>query len=391
MKRPKPLITVGRAIVVLCLLFLLWVMVLRPISPRLGSDPIDLQDGWQLSAPSREGIDEAALLNAIERLLDAPLNVHSVLVERHGHLLAEYYQGGKDRSVYGLISMRRSLGPSDRHDVRSIGKSVTSLLYGIALQQGKVPAVSASVFDAYPELSDLALADKQGITIESLLNMASGLQWQEGGVGLNDELSLFWKSDIARYVLSHGLAVAPNTMFNYNGGGTAILADLISRGTGQALDVYARAQLFEPMGIEDWEWVGDLHGRPMAFNGLRLRPRDLLKLGRLVLNQGQWHGRQLVPKAWIENSMTPLFDTDVRNYRYAYQWWSGTADWHGRSLPWHAGFGNGGQRLYVVPELDLAVVTLAGAYDETPTAIRVSDLIQEIVNCVKPPQQALMR
>ncbi|MBS0225977.1 MAG: serine hydrolase [Proteobacteria bacterium] len=360
-----------------------WVCFLRPVSPRTGPAPAAIGDGWTIATPAGEGIDAAALDRKITALLNAPLNVHGVVVERHGHLVAEYYQGGKDRSVYALFSIRRNFGPQTRQDIRSIGKSVTSLLYGIALRDGKVPAPSTAVLDAYPQLADIATTDKRRITIADLLNMASGLSWKEGSGGLNDELRLFWRKDIPRYVLGHDLATEPNTHFNYNGGGTAILADLISRGTGQPLDAYARNHLFAPMGIQDWSWVNDIHGRPMAFNGLRMRPRDLLKIGRLVLDGGRWNGRQLVPADWIAQSMAAVFATDVRDFRYGHQWWAGTVRWQGQTLDWHGGLGNGGQRLYIIPRLDMAIVTTAGAYDEDATAIRVNDLVQQIVDSVR--------
>jgi CubicO group peptidase (beta-lactamase class C family) len=374
-----------RRIILLALVLAgIWACFLRPMSARTGPLPADAADGWPLGTPPAQGMDGAALDRAITALLDAPLNVHGVVVERHGVLVAEYYQGGKDRSVYALVSTRHSFGPDVRQDIRSIGKSITSLLYGIALQEGKVPALSTAVLAAYPDLADIATPQKQPISIAHLLDMASGLAWSEGEGVVNDELRLFWKGDIPRYVMSHDVAVSPDTAFNYNGGGTAILADLITRGTGQSLDAYARDRLFAPLGIRDWEWVGDLHGRPMAFNGLRMRPRDLLKIGRLVLDQGRWQGRQVVPADWIAQSMQSRFATGIRDFRYGHQWWAGTVQWHGRAIEWHAGFGNGGQRLYVVPDLDLAIVTTAGAYDEMPTAIRVNDLVQQIVDCVNP-------
>lgn len=342
-----------------------------------------LADGWAIATPATQGLDEARLYAIVTALLDAPLNLHSVLVERHGKLVAEYYQGGKDRSVYALVSARHDFGPQIKQDVRSIGKSITGLLYGVAMNEKKVPALSMPVLDAYPALTDLAAADKRRITVADLLNMASGLDWHEGGRGVNDELRLFWKRDIARYVLSHPMKAAPGTTFNYNGGGTAVLADLIQRGTRRSLDAYARSHLFEPLGIRDWEWVHDVHGRPMAFNGLRMRPRDLLKIGRLVLDDGRWQGKQIVPVSWVRQSMTTVLRSDVRDYRYGYQWWGGVAQWHGRGVEWHAGFGNGGQRLYIVPALDMAIVTTAGAYEEEPTAIRVNDLVQQVIDCVE--------
>jgi CubicO group peptidase (beta-lactamase class C family) len=372
-----------RGLVVLATLATIWFCLLRPMSGRTGPEPVTIGDGWKISSPASAGMDDTALRRILSSLLDAPLNVHAVVIERHGRLVAESYQGGKDRSVYALFSIRRSFGPETRQDIRSIGKSVTSLLYGIALRDGAVPSPSTSMLDAYPRLADLATPAKRTITIADLLNMASGLAWTEGSPGLNDELRLFWRKDIPRYVLGHELAVPPDTRFNYNGGGTAILADLITRGTGQPLDAYARDRLFAPMGIRDWSWVADVHGRPMAFNGLRMRPRDLLKIGRLVLDGGRWNGRQLVPADWIAQSMVPAFKTDVRDFRYGHQWWAGTVQWHGQTLDWHGGFGNGGQRLYIIPRLDMAIVTTAGAYDADSTAIRVNDLVQQVVDSVR--------
>ncbi len=321
---------------------------------------------------------------ALRAAMDGPFNLHGIVVERRGHLVAEQYQGGRDRSVYGLFARPHDFGPTVRHDVRSIGKSVTSLLFGIAVQKGIVPKVSTPVLDLYPELAELATPEKKTITLEHLLTMSSGLAWHEGEGFINDEFHLLWKNTPARFVLKHPMATPPGSTFNYNGGGTAILADLISRATGKPFKDFARKELFEPLGIQDWEWVADLHGRAMPFNGLRLRPRDLAKIGRLVLNHGRWQERQLVPEEWIKASLEPRLVTGVSTFRYGYQWWAGTVQWQGKTLSWNAGFGNGGQRLFLVPDLDLVVVTTAGAYGQLVTARRVNQLLQEIVATVKP-------
>ena len=249
-----------------------WFVLLRPLPPRSGPVPATLDDGWRVATPASVGIDDAALQRQVRALLDRPLDVHAVLVARHGRLVSEWYQGGLDRSVYALFSVRHAFGPTQRHDVRSIGKSVTSLLYGIALNEGRVPVPDMPVLDAYPALAGRVAPQARGIRVQHLLDMASGLRWQEGGRGDNDEFKLFWKRDIPAYVFGHPLAQPPGEAFNYNGGGTAVLSDLIARGAGMSLDAYARSRLFAPLGIRDWEWVRDLHGRPMAFNGLRLRP-----------------------------------------------------------------------------------------------------------------------
>jgi CubicO group peptidase (beta-lactamase class C family) len=161
----------------------------------------------------------------------------------------------------------------------------------------------------------------------------------------------------------------PGTVFNYNGGSTQALADLLAGATGTPLPELARTQLFEPLGITEWEWATDLRGRPLAFAGLRLRPRDMAKLGRLVLDDGRWQGRPVVPEAWIGESLRPHISTGSpalsvtdEDAGHGYQWWTGHADANGRRLAWAAAVGNGGQRIYVVPDLDLTVVMTAGEY-----------------------------
>lgn len=373
----------GLVVILLAALASAWWVWLRPVGPRQGPAPVALQDGWTISSPAAEGFDARALERAIGGVLDKPLDVHAVLVERHGRLVSESYQGGMDHSVYALVSIRHDFGPEQLHDVRSVGKSITSLLYGIALGERRVPDLSAYVLDSYPALERIASPPSRAIRIQNLLDMSSGLDWREGEPGRDDELRLFWKRDVPGYVLSRRVVNAPGTAFNYDGGGTAVLADLITRGAGMPLDAYARQRLFAPMAITHWTWIKDLHGRPMAFNGLRMRPRDLLKVGRLVLAHGQWDGRQLVPAAWIDRSMQPHLATGVSDFRYGSQWWGGSVRWHGQPVAWHAAFGNGGQRLFVLPALDLAIVTTAGTYDQLTTAIAVNRLVQSVVDSVR--------
>ena len=161
-----------------------------------------------------------------------------------------------------------------------------------------------------------------------------------------------------------------------------MLADILTRVTGTPLRDFARTALFEPLGITDWEWVADLHGRPMAFTGLRLRPRDMAKLGRLVLNHGQWRGRQLVPADWIAASLQPRISTGFGGLQYGYLWWTGTVAWKGQQLPWSAAFGNGGQRIFILPALDLTVVITSGAYGDGRAASRVNAYFRDIVAAV---------
>src|SRR5262249_5599421 len=198
----------------------------------------------------------------------------------------------------------------------------------------------------------------------------------------NDETRLYWDWAPDPFVLSRPMAAPAGSRFNYSGGGTTLVADVLVRATKQPLRDLARGALFTRLGIEDWEWVGDLYRRPLAFAGLRQRPRDLRKIGRMLLDHGQWHGQQIMPAEWVAESLRPRVTTD-RGPHYGYQWWAGSLDRLGRELSWSAGFGNGGQRLFVVPDLDVAIVITAGAYNDPAIAGTVRRLFEQIIAAVQ--------
>ena len=111
----------------------------------------------------------------------------------------------------------------------------------------------------------------------------------------------------------------------------------------------------------DYEWIQHDNGGPIASSGLRLRPRDLAKIGSLYLNGGRWRERTIVSEAWTQQSTSPHVTVDAK-YRYGYQWWIGASQVGGRTINWAAAVGNGGQRVFVFPSLELLVVCTAGDY-----------------------------
>jgi CubicO group peptidase (beta-lactamase class C family) len=142
---------------------------------------------------------------------------------------------------------------------------------------------------------------------------------------------------------------------------TALLGAVVRKTTGQALDQFAREALLGPLGITDFEWIGLTGKPPAAASGARMRPRDMAKPGQVVLAKGQWNGREIVPASWIAESTAPHI-TGSGIYFYGYQWWLGRTLHDRREIKWIGGMGLGGQRIFVVPEFDLVVVTTAGMY-----------------------------
>ena len=345
--------------------------------------PAALADGWRVAPdPAAAGFDPERLCAALQSFIDSPANLHGLVIERGGALIAEQYREGPDARTYSLFSRSTAFDAQTLHDARSITKSVVGLLWGIAQSDGAVPPLGAALIDQFPQLADLRNGGRERITVEDALAMRSGLDWDESGSYRswnNDEHGLLWRSDQARYVFDRPMAAPAGTRFNYNGGLPAVLGLLLARNTGVSLPEYAREHLFQPMGITDWEWLRDLQGRPMAYSGLRLRPRDLARIGRMVLDGGRWQGRQVVPASWIAASLAP----HVPSGEYGYFWWRGVLRAGERNYEWRAGIGNGGQRLFMVPALDLVVVTTAGQYNDHSIGTEVQDLLVQVVQAVR--------
>jgi len=329
--------------------------------------PTTLDDGWLTDRPENVGLDGARLCGIADRMTAANANVHAVVVARRGKLVYEHYSSGYDEP-WGEPDRRYDFSAATKHDMRSISKSVTSLLVGIAIDRKLIAGADESVVRFFPEHAVVKSAGWDGITIRHLLTMSSGIAWDENLPWTdpkNDEPHLGTEADPIRYVLSKPIAVPPDTIWNYNGGGTDLLGSIIERVSGKPLEVFARETLFAPLGITDWEWKRYRNGKIAPAAGLRLRPRDAAKIGQLVLNRGNWKGQQIVPAAWIAESIAPRFQAIGYFgglFFYGYQWWLGRTLAGDKEVTWVAGMGLGGQRLVMVPDLDLIMMTTSGLY-----------------------------
>lgn len=291
------------------------------------------------------------------------------LIVRDDRLVYEKYFVGEDER------RGRALGhvvftPETLHDLRSVSKAIVGALVGIAIDQGLIASADQPLLDFFPEHAELATPDGRRITLWHALTMTTGLRWDEETFpytdARNDETGMDRSDDPVRYVLSRPLVVAPGTKWNYNGGLTHVLAAVVQRASGRSLVGYAREVLFEPLGIREVEWVGTLGDLPSAVSGVRLRPRDLAKFGSIYLHDGQWQGRQIVPAAWVRGSTTRQIAIDTRGTEhYGYQQWFIDKQTSGsRTVEVFAAQGNGGQRIYILPELRMVVTVNGGNYNQ---------------------------
>ncbi len=346
--------------------------------------PAKLDDGWSVAAPESVDLDGARLCTIEQRLKLTDSDIHAVVIARHGKLSFEQYFSGIDQP-WGKPEARYDYDATTLHDMRSASKSVTSLLVGIAIDRRMIKSVNTRIASFFPEMADLRTPGLENIRLRHLLTMSSGIKWDEQlpwSDPDNDEPRLVFDADPLRYVLSKPIAVPPDTLWVYNGGGTELLGAVIERTSGMPLEAFAREFFFNPLGVSDFEWKTYKNGKIAAAAGLRLRPRDAAKIGQLLLSDGAWNGRQVIPPDWIMQSVIPRFQA-VGYFGgtlfYGYQWWMGRSLSQGKEVRWIAAFGWGGQRIFVIPEFDMVVMMTSGLFGRPKEGMAQLDILANVI------------
>jgi len=311
--------------------------------------------------------------------------LHGVVIMRKGALVLERYDAGEDE-IWGTSIGRVAFGPDTLHDLRSVTKSILGLLYGLALARGKVPPPERPLMEAFPEYADLATDSRhKRLTIAHALTMSLGLEWNEDipyQDPANSEIQMEQAPDRYRYILGRPFIAEPGARWIDGAAATTLIGKLIQKGAGQSLPDFARAALFDPIGIGPTVWTNGLNREPAASSGLRMTPRDLARIGQLILNRGQWEGGSVVPAEWLDKSFQPYLAADEFR-RYGYFWYVG--DFQYGNPPnrpiahWIGAFGYGGQRLFALPELDITVAITAGNYADRNQWMPPIRVIREVV------------
>lgn len=319
---------------------------------------------WQISSLAEAGFRPDAGERIDKAFAAGELSgLHGLVVLRHGRIALEHYFSGADE-IWGDSRGVVTFDADELHDLRSVSKSIVGLVYGIALTGGLVPKPDAPLLASFPDYPDLA-ADpaRRRLTIAHVLTMTMGTEWDESlpyTDPRNSEIAMENAPDRYRFILDRPILRAPGEAWIYSGGATALLGHLIAKGSGKRLGEFAREHLFAPLGIDRFAWTNGRDGREAAASGLRLPPRDLAAIGQLLLDKGDHAGRQVVPAAWLEQSLTPRTQTND-GLGYGYQWYLGR-DRSG--APWYGAFGNGGQRLIVAPKQQMVIAVTAGNYNK---------------------------
>jgi CubicO group peptidase (beta-lactamase class C family) len=346
---------------------------------------------WQGIAPADAGFapDFEARLDKL--IADRRVwGLHGLVVLRNDRLVLErYFEGADQARSIGRIG-HVVFNANTIHDLRSCSKGIVALLYGIALAQGKVPPPEASLFSAFPEYADLAKSDgRDRLTIEHVLTMTMGIDWDESSLHYadprNSETAMDAAPDHIRYVLERPVVDEPGAHWSYCGGATALLARIIVKGSGKTLHAFARENLFGPLDMGPTEWATGPDGAPFAASGARMSPRDLARIGLMMLHGGKVGERTIVPADWLARCIKPIISADEIR-RYGYQWFLVDIAF-GKPKGWAPGRlermwmaqGEGGQRLFIFPALQLVVAMTAGNYGTDDQGIPPTRVLRELV------------
>ena len=350
-------------------LVLFWALLLAACGPgpTAGAPPA-AGEGWDVAGPGDVGLDAAMLDEAAALIRDGTYpHVHSLLVVKDGKLaFEEYFRGDAWSPADGQAQGEAvEFDAGTLHYMASVTKSVTSALVGIAIDRGAIGGVDVKLSSLFPEYAGLQEGGKGALTLEHLLTMTSGLAWNENELPYtdptNDFVRLYRAPDPVAYVLDRPLEGAPGQAWNYNGGTVDLLGAAVARATGQGLDAFAEEHLFGPLGIDDYRWDFVRPDLIDAAGGLHLRPRDMARLGLLYLDGGEWNGRRVVPREWVETSTQPHASVPGGG-EYGYLWWARTFELDGGAVEAFAAIGWGGQWIIIFPELDMVAVFTGGNY-----------------------------
>jgi CubicO group peptidase (beta-lactamase class C family) len=306
-----------------------------------GGDGPGSDAGSRYPLAADQGVDPRALESASDALAANPY-AHFLVVERHGVLVMEDYFNGASATA--------------DYDVRSVTKTVISILTGIAIDQGLVRSVDETVGDYLAPVVPSLAPDKAGITIRQLLTMTSGIPWRELGTEEQDYSAFVSSPDPLLWILRRPLEHPPGQVWNYNTGACHILSAIVTEAVGTSAREFAQAELFGPLGEEVGPWLTDNRGYCFGGHGVALRGRTMIKLGRLFLDGGSWDGRLVVSERWVRESTAWRHDTGEAipwGSGYGYLWWIGQDARTGLTFRFAVGYG--GQFIFLVPERDTTI------------------------------------
>lgn len=338
--------------------------------------PEQIDDGLKTESIYHFSSDSVSISNLMKEIIDQKYGrIKSLLILKDNRLIVEEYFYGYHRD--------------DLQQIRSCTKSVTSLLFGIALDRHHDIDIEQSIFDFFPEHDSLKSGGREEIRLKHILTMTAGLEWQDYPP------EMFQSDDCFQYILSRPMESKPGEQFKYNSGCSVLLGGIIQFLERKKPLAFAEEFLFTPLGITNYRWESHKNDILRCGEGLSLRPRDMAKIGLLVLNDGKWQGKQIVSEEWVRESTKPQVQ-ESPYFDYGYQWWhhsKNNLQWwkdpNAASKKEHdliTALGHGGQYIMIIRDLNLVIVTTASDFENNSMALsKIPMVIEEIVPIVETP------
>jgi len=341
--------------------------------------PDKIDDDWEISSLDKEGVDSTKIVKLIKNILAGEFpNTHSVLLVKNGKLILEEYFYGYDRD--------------DIHYLASATKSITSILVGISLDEDMLKNVDQKVYEFFPDYQRTDWIDKKyEITVRHLLSMTSGIEWDENRPATDPQHDYYGMrrgGDWMRYLFNKKMVAQPGQKFNYNGGLSALLGEIIRRTTGLNAEEFSERYLFDPLGISHYSWLKYNDGSINTGGGLLLKPRDMAKIGKMMLSYGKYNGKQIVSEEWITESSKnhALYIEHPLGSGYGYQWWRGETNINGQTIKTYFAQGLGGQFIFIVPSLKITAIFTSQLKDNPLGEFRPQVMMTEyIIPALLPP------
>ena len=335
--------------------------------------PTETGDGWNTVHLLAEEIDSASVFSFFRALpSEKEHGIHSILLVKDQSLVLEEYFDG--------------YSASKTHDIRSATKSITALLIGIALDKGLIKSIDDPVSNYLANYQMKNPDERKGkITLRHLLTMSAGWEcndWNKQSEGQEDKM--YKKKDWVQFVLDLPMQNEPGDTSLYCTGGIIVLGEILRQASGMEVDTFAEKYLFQPLGITNCQWSFFGKDNKVDTGGhLHLAPRDMAKIGQLVLNKGRWDGKTIVSEEWIDTITT--VHTNIGNMKYGFLWWGIPFKVNGKEVPGICATGNGGQYIMMVPSLNLMAVFTGGNFNSPKAQVP----FQIMNNVILPAQQEL--
>lgn len=298
---------------------------------------------WQTSTPEEQGMDSSALARLVA--FGGSHSLDSLLIVRHGRIILDACYAPYTANI--------------PHEIFSSTKAVTGTLLGMVYKDGLLDRLDHPMLDFFTDRHVANVDDrKQAITVQNLLDMTSGFDWDQGFENGKEQtrIDLERSSNWTQFILDRPMAHTPGEVFNYSNGDADLVSAIITKLTGKLAEDYAREKLFAPLGITNWHWDRDPQGLSIGDGMLTLLPRDMAKLGYLYLRHGEWEGKHLLPPGWadvLDHKTVNMHAPEDPNQSYSNFFWI----FPQRHV--YMATGLRGQLIAMFPDLDIVTVTTA--------------------------------